>query len=127
MTDTKEPVERRKHERLQVKDGAYVMLKPFGSKVGELIDINMDGLTFNYIGGEDLPTTQYDTQYELDLVTTNRVFSLRDIPCKIISDFVTTNFPHSLLRIRRCGVQFRKLNGYQISQLKNFIQNHTVG
>ncbi|MBW2175333.1 MAG: hypothetical protein JRF64_12300 [Deltaproteobacteria bacterium] len=47
MTDTKEP-ERRKHERLQIEHGAFVILKSYDKKVGRIADISPDGLTFIY-------------------------------------------------------------------------------
>jgi hypothetical protein len=122
MTNGEGRVERRKHKRFQAAGGAHVIVKPFGGKVGQLIDIGMDGLTFDYIAGEE-PS---NPQVELDIVMTDSAFCLRNVPCETISDFETEKVPFTALTIRRCGVQFGELSPYQKAQLEKFIQNHTT-
>jgi c-di-GMP-binding flagellar brake protein YcgR len=121
MTNEEERVERRKHKRLRVEEDAYVILKPYTA--GRLIDISMDGLTFDYVSTKE-PSK---IESELDIAVINSAFSLRNVPCKILSDFRTKSLPSNPLSIRRCGVQFRDLTPHQKSQLQRFIQNHTVG
>ncbi len=121
MTNRKGQVERRKHKRFRVHEDAYVILKPY--TVGPLIDISMDGLTFEYVSIKE----QSKMESELDIAKTNSAFSLRNVPCKTLSDFEVLDIPSNLLSIRRCSVQFRDLTQHQISKLEYFIHNHTVG
>jgi hypothetical protein len=121
MTNSEERVERRKHKRLRVEENAYVILKP--CTVGPLIDISMDGLTFEYVSIKQ-PSKM---ESELDIAMINSAFSLRNVPCKMLSDFKVEDVPSNPLSIRQCRVQFRDLTQHQISKLGDFIHNHTVG
>ncbi|MBW2581656.1 MAG: PilZ domain-containing protein [Deltaproteobacteria bacterium] len=121
MTNSEERVERRKQKRLRVQENAYVILKP--CTVGPLIDISMDGLTFEYVDIKE-PSK---IQSELDIAMTNSAFSLRNVPCKILSDFEVLDVPSNPLSVRQCRVQFRDLTQHQISKLDYFTHNHTVG
>ncbi|MBW2175058.1 MAG: hypothetical protein JRF64_10710 [Deltaproteobacteria bacterium] len=103
MTNSEERVERRKHKRFRAHEDAYVILKP--CTVGPLIEIGMDGLTFEYVNINE-PSK---IQSELDIAMTNRAFSLRNVPCKILSDFEVLDVPSNPLSVRQCRVQFRDL------------------
>jgi hypothetical protein len=121
MKNGEERVERRKHKRFRVQEGAYVIFRP--RTVGPLIDISMDGLTFEYVSIKQ-PSKM---ESELVIAMTNNAFSLRNVPCKILSDFKVEGVSSNLLSIRQCRVQFRDLTQHQISKLGDFIHNHTVG
>jgi hypothetical protein len=121
MKNGEERVERRKHKRFRVQEGAYVIFQPY--TVGRLIDIGMDGLTFEYVSIKQ-PSKM---ESELVIAMTNNAFSLRNVPCKILSDFKVEDVSSNLLSIRQCRVQFRDLTQHQISKLGDFIHNHTVG
>ena len=121
MTNSKDRVEPRKHKRFRVQEGGYVIFKPY--TVGRLIDISMDGLAFDYVNIKE-PSK---IESELDITMTKHASSLRNVPCKILSDFEVKCDPSNPLRIRRCRVQFRDLTQHQISKLEDFIHNHTVG
>jgi hypothetical protein len=123
MINSEEQAERRQCKRFQVEDGAYIILKPFDGRVGRILDISIDGLTFDYVSGEQ-PSNMPN---ELDITMANGTCRLRNVPCKIISDFETEYVHLVPLSIRRCGVQFGDLTPDQISQLEYFIHNHTVG
>ena len=121
MKNGEEWVERRKHKRFRVQEGVYVIFQPY--PVGRLIDIGMDGLTFEYVSIKK-PSKM---ESELDIAMTNNAVSLRNVPCKILSDFEVEDVPSNPLSIRQCRVQFRDLTQHQISKLGDFIHNHTVG
>jgi hypothetical protein len=120
MTDKEQ---QQKHKRWHVQEDPFVILKPYGSKVGRLIDISIEGLTFEYLAtGEPLsrPT-------ELHVVMPESRSVLYGIPCKIISHHRTFESPLASMTMRRCTVQFGDLSPSQVSQLKDLIQHHTVG
>jgi len=127
MTDGKELVERRKHERFQVEDGALAVLRrpwPHPTTLGQIIDISMGGLAFRYIAGEE----RSHEPSELEILWGDCSFRLDKIPFETISDFKTANeAPFSSIEMRRNGVQFGELRPEQMSQLEYFIQNHAIG
>ena len=119
MTKTKEMVERRKHNRLQVKDGASVVLRAHFLELGQIIDVSKGGLAFRYIPSHQPSSGPSD----LVILSDDRTFYLDEIPFKIASDFEIGNDPFSFLKIRRCGLQFDKLTRNHVSQLKHFIRH----
>ncbi len=120
MAKTK--VERRKHKRFSVFEGAFVALRPSDSGVGRLIDISLGGLTFDYVTMQ--PSSVKAT--ELDIFVTDSVFRLFEIPIQSVWDLTTFDFPTSPLHKRRCGVEFGDLTPHQKLQIEYFIENHTA-
>jgi hypothetical protein len=122
MPDKKASDDRRKHRRLRVQDGAFVILSPSDAGVGRLIDISIGGLSFDYV------TTQEPSgePTELEIFVTDSAFRLYKIPCKTITDFKTFEIPHTRSHRRRSGVQFGVLTESQKSQIEYFIQNYTT-
>jgi hypothetical protein len=120
---SKERIERRKHKRFQAEEGAFVVVRPQFTKLGQIIDISRGGLAFRYTltGGE------MSGSVELDIFLTGDGFYLERVPFKTVSDL---KMPKKLsprsLPMRRCGVQFGDLTHFHISQLAHFIENHTV-
>jgi hypothetical protein len=114
--------DRRKRRRLRVQGGAFVILSPSDAGVGRLIDISMDGLSFDYV------TTQEPTgePTELQIFVTDSAFRLYKIPCKTITDLKTFEIPQTHSHKRRSGVQFGKLTETQKSQIEYFIQKYTT-
>jgi hypothetical protein len=122
MIPEKETVEQRRHKRFQVPKGAFVGLGPHDTKVGQIVDLSMGGLAFRYVGDAE------PSNGELDIFLSERDFYVGRIPFKTVSDFeVTGRAGVSSIAMRRSGVQFRKLNRNQTSQLEHFIQKHTLG
>jgi len=124
----KEVDERRKHKRFRVQNGAFAVLTAFSwphstQKLGQIIDIGMGGLAFSYIASEE-PS---NGSLELSIFLAENRFHLRNIPFKTISDVETKKVPFSSITMKRSGVQFGELTPNQISQLKYFISNHTIG
>jgi hypothetical protein len=123
MTMKKQVVERRKHTRFHVRDGAFAVLGPYSSKIGQIIDMSIGGLAFSYIAGEE----RSNRSYELGILLAENSFYLTKIPFETIWDKETRGVPFSSVPMRRCGVQFGELTQNQASQLQYFIQNHTGG
>jgi hypothetical protein len=117
-------VERRKPERFRAQEGAFVELRDHRGKLGEIIDISKEGLTFRYIDIGDRPKGSF----ELDIFLKEKGFGLKKLPAKTVSDDETTEtFPHSITIMRRRKVQFENLTNSQKYRLKYFIRNYTLG
>jgi hypothetical protein len=122
MTNTKAQIERRKHKRFQVQNGAFVILTPPDTKVGRIMDISMGGLAFHYVGRAD-PSNK---STKLSIFSGDCSFYLYKVPCETILDsraYVSHSAPIS---IRRCSVQFGELTHNQVSRLEHFIQDYTA-
>lgn len=115
--------ERRDGDRYQVSDGAFALLAPPYSLLGQIIEISRGGLSF-LCTGSDPPK---DGKSELDILLADHSFYFDKIPCEIVSHL---EVPHDLSMgsktIRRCSVKFGELSQDQLSQLEYFIRNHTT-
>ena len=116
-------VDKRKHMRSRVKEGAFAVLMNHVTRVGPIKDISMGGLAFTYISEDKLP----QGSFMMDLLFGGEGFYLKDIPSKVITDFEATDQPSfSFIPLRRCSVQFGEMNPLQISQLESFTRNYTI-
>ncbi len=114
--------ERRKHKRFKAAQGAYAVLGPETSKLGQIKDISMGGLAFKYLADEARPNSAGD----LDIVIRQNNYCIKNIPIQTVSDFeLARESAFSTVRLRRQGVQFGKLTSDQMSQLEFVLKNHT--
>jgi hypothetical protein len=121
MTGAQPQVERRRHKRFHVREGAFVILKPSDTGAGRLINISMGGLMFEYVATKE-PSVEAT---ELELFVTDSVFRLYGVPCRNVWDLPVYEHPMISLQKRQSGVEFGQLTSYQRSQLEFFIENHT--
>ena len=124
-------VDRRQHERFQVRDGAFVVLRPrfpiLGQDidiVGRIMDISEAGLELRYVSSQE----RSHESFELDIVLAGNGFRLNGVPVKTISDApMADNGASNATTVRRRGVQFGRLTEKQTSQLERLIRDHTNG
>ena len=114
-------VEQRAFGRFPTKEGAFAVATA-PRKLGQILDISRGGLAFTYIGEEKGSLKDMN----LDIFTSGLGFNSKNIAFKTISDFeIEEKNEFSSIKMRRCGVEFRKLNSDQSSQIEDFLQNHT--
>ncbi len=114
-------VERRRHKRYRVKEGALAFL---GTVPGSISDISEGGLAVHYVVFEKQP----DDDLQLDIFFGRDDFYLADIPGRKVSDADSPpDSSFSRIRVRRMGVQFGELTGEQRSRLRYFILHNTLG
>ena len=123
MNNREERVERRKHKVFRVLRTVFVAVRPHFDPVGRVIDIGMAGLAFAYLDTQKRPTRSF----ELDIFSKHGDFYLQTIPCETILDLKAYGSPFGPIIMRKCTVQFGDLTPRQISQLEQFIQDHTTG
>lgn len=120
MAET-EQYERRAFKRFPVREGAFAVINE-GGKLGQIVDISRGGLSFKYI----YRVNKKEDRSILDIFTAGGGFRSRNIPFKTVSDaYVDEQIQFSSVKMRRCGIQFQKLNLGQISQIDDFIHSHT--
>jgi hypothetical protein len=123
MTNTKDPVERRKHARFRVPKDACVALRSDYLRFAQIERVSMDGLEFCYVA-DNGPVSE---PFELDIFLAGSAFYLYKVPFNTISDYERGNdTPFPWLPVRRCGVQFGELTPNQKNMLEYFIHNYTI-
>ena len=141
-----EMIDRRKHPRSGTKTGTFALLRSTSIalskiqdmsmgeigfavikskpvKMGQIININSNGLAFDYIErrGEAMQV------FKLDILCAQDSFYLGKLLFKPVYDHVIdSEVPVKSFMIRRCGVQFGELTAHQKSRLEYFIHHHTI-
>ncbi len=114
--------ERRKTKRFKASYGAYAVVGPETSKLGQIKDISMNGLAFNYLADE----ARSNSAGELDIIVRQDCFCIKSIPIQTVSDFeLAKENAFSTVRLRQQGVQFGELTSEQSAQLEFILKNHT--
>ena len=124
MTPTyKGTIKPRKYERYSAREGAIVALKPQSNILGQMIDIGVGGLSFQYIESHEPP----GYSNELVILVASQRFFLDKVPFKTVSDIeIENNISFSSIQMRRCSVEFVRLSLEQAASIQNFIIEHTA-
>ena len=124
MTSSKRRVERRQMKRFKVADGAFAALVNHESKLGQIRDISIKGLSFRYIDSEE----EESDARELKIILGSGELCVDKVPFKLITEFeIKSEFSFSSIKMRQVGLQFGKITLEQRASLNNFIQDHTIG
>ena len=125
MNGNRKGLERRKHPRFRVRDGAFAVLRPERTKLGQILDFGLGGLAFGYLvtNGD-----RVDVSEEVDIFLAGDGFYLEGVPVKTIAEFkIFKKNAISTVPMRRCSLQFKDLDPRQVSQVEHFIRNCTMG
>jgi hypothetical protein len=124
MSDIKVSDERRQQKRFKAAEGAFAALVDQESRLGQIKDISLRGLSFRYIDSHE----KLENARELKIIIGNRGLYLDKVPFKKISDFeIESEFSFSMVKMRQIGLEFGVLTAEQKLQLERFIQKHTIG
>jgi hypothetical protein len=116
-------MERRKHQRFQLKPGAYAVLSPNLIKLGQIIDISESGLSFRYIRYR---TGKHDDS-DSDVLLYGKNMYVDKIPFQVVADVELSNPGiFSSVLMNKFSVSFKKLSQEQIKKINLFINNHVV-
>jgi hypothetical protein len=118
---TNERIERRKHERYKVDNGALVLLGWYYEKVGRIMDISKGGLAFRYH-----PQGEEKDESDLAIVLSETNFYLDEVPNRTVWDFeLADKVPATSTTRRRRGIQFIDPTDSQKAQIEFFINNYS--
>jgi hypothetical protein len=124
MSDINMLDERRLKKRFKAEEGAFAALVDQESRLGQIKDISLRGLSFRYIDSRE----KLENACELKIILGKRGLFLDKVPFKKISDFeIESEFSFSTVKMRQIGLEFGVLTAEQKRQLQRFIQNHTIG
>ncbi len=122
MLDPRVLDERRQQKRFKAQEGAFAALVAQDSRLGQIKDISIRGLSFRYIDGNEKLEAN-----ELKIILGEEGLYLDNVPFKKISDFeIKSEFSFSTVKMRQIGLEFGELTTDQKLQLDRFIQYHTI-
>jgi len=143
-SDGKKRPKHRTHQRFQMSEEAFALIRPISAgplkihgksmgclacavfnarpaKLGKIDNISMGGLMFHYVANQ----TQLSEALALDILLADCGFYLANIPYKTLTDVVIPeDLPGDPIEMRQVRLQFQKLNADQQARLKEFINNH---
>ena len=112
-------------EDMSMGEIAFAVIKSDPHKLGRIKDLSMNGLAFCYLDNGKRAT---DESFRLDLLLADCRFYLEDLHFKTVSDFkINDDFPLSSIKTRQLGVRFKDITCDQVSKLRYFIHQHTIG
>jgi hypothetical protein len=112
--------EQRRHARFPALEGMIVALKPHAEILGQMIDISLSGLSFQYI--DSTLTLKQRPSSELMILQSKPRLFLDRIPYRTVADFQLANeFSFSSIPVRRRCVEFEVMSLDKRSQLEDFI------
>jgi len=116
--------ERRQQKRFKAREGAFAALVDQESRLGQIKDISLQGLSFRYIDNHE----KLKKASELKIIIGNQGLYLDKLPFKIIFDFeIESEFSFSRVNMRQVGLKFGDLTPVQRNRLDHFLKNHTIG
>jgi len=116
--------ERRQQKRFRAQEGAFAALVAQESRLGQIKDISIRGLSFRYIDSHE----KLENADALKIILGDEGLYLDNVPFKKISDFEIENeFSFSSIKMRQIGLEFGELTPGQRDRLNRFIKHHTIG
>jgi len=115
--------ERRQQKRFRAQEGAFAALVAQESRLGQIKDISIRGLSFRYIDSHE----KLENADALKIILGDEGLYLDNVPFKKISDFEIENeFSFSSIKMRQIGLEFGELTAAQRNRLNQFIEHHTI-
>jgi len=115
--------ERRQQKRFRAQEGAFAALVAQESRLGQIKDISIRGLSFRYIDSHE----KLENADALKIILGDEGLYLDNVPFKKISYFEIENeFSFSRIKMRQIGLEFGELTAEQKMRLDRFIQYHTI-
>lgn len=116
-------LDRRMHQRFQVHDAAFAFIENGPKILCKIKNISKGGISLvTLANAEEIPDV-----FDTDIFIAGRVFYLKDIPSKKISESRVDSRGFFMQFIKsRVGVQFQKLTVDQAAQLAVFLKTHAT-
>lgn len=116
--------ERRRKRRYRVRQGAFAALVNGTQRLGQIKDISLVGLSFRYIDHRE----KINSKGVLKILLAGSGLYMDNLPFQPVSDVeIDSELSFSSVRMRQMHIAFGDLSPRQLSQLDEFILNHTMG
>lgn len=118
--------ERRERVRLMPVSTTFVVVRPEFARLGRLLDINIDGLCFQYMEREEIPAQKDLPEFEVDMFINNNGFYVQGISCQRVYDEEMKNVGilTADIKIRRCGVRFVNLSQRLVEKIELYLKKY---
>lgn len=115
---------RRKQERVSVKDNVYVVIDTQPQTMGQMVEISTTGMAFTFVDLDAVSSRlAKESIMRLDLFAGGKGFFVKDISCRLVSKIENAStHPLSSLSIKRVGVKFEELSLPQQVQINHLVQ-----
>lgn len=113
--------DRRMHPRYTPVRRAYAALGSDYSKVGQIMDFSLGGLSMEYF---QMNTLQNDNA-RVDVFVVSDTFHIHDIPCCVVYD-IPGMLKTEGLEKRRCGLKFMSTSEHQQLEIEAFLSKYIV-
>ena len=124
MSNSIKLCDRRNHIRYWAQSGSVAIPRASSAKIGRIIDISRKGLAVRYKGEKNW----LNGASQIDIMLVDDNYYLSKVSAKIVSDYECTFYASGRMREeKRCGLQFRNLSKYQLTEIDQFLQKFTVG
>jgi hypothetical protein len=115
---------RRKEERVSVKESLYVVIDTQPQTLGQVMEISSTGLAFTFV---DIDSASLRLAKKLtlsiDLFAGGRGVLLKGLVCKLVSEIENASTPPlAPIPIKRVGVQFEELSLPQQVQINKLVR-----
>lgn len=116
-------LDRRMHQRFQVKDASFAFIENGSKILCKIKNISKGGISLITVANAEKIPEVFDT----DIFIAGRVFYLKDIPSKKISESRVDSRGFLMQFAKsRVNVQFQKMSKEQADQLAFFLKAHTT-
>ncbi len=122
MSNTSRANERRKHKRIEAREGAFAVLTSDSAyRFGKIINLSHGGLALRYfsLNGQIMDSDEDFSECEVDIFFGTNEFKLGKVPIKIICDYRIAE--DVSLSMRQKCLQFKSLTLDQAKKLEYFI------
>ena len=124
MAGRKRTVEKRKNKRYKAVEGSYAAISPNSYKLGQIIDISMGGIRFEYIDISEV-NKNTRTQHEKSIFLSSIGYYVGDLTFRTVSDYgITDVSTFNSTNLRKRHVQFKDLTFKQLFDLDYYIRNN---
>jgi len=116
-------IDRRIHKRFKVREESFAFIENDTKILCKIKNISRGGVSLVTIANAEYIPEIFDT----DIFVTGRIFYLKDVPSKKISEsHIDTKSLFNTFIKSQVGIQFGKLDGGQVSLLEVFLKNHAT-
>ena len=103
---------------------AFTVIKSKPPRMGRIVEISRNGLTFDYIENDETCSRNA----EMDILVVDDNFHIRRLPFELVKDaLLEADVPFNSLTMKRMTVQFNGLTYHQKRELDHFLEHYTSG
>ncbi len=130
-------IERRKHKRYKIKEGAFAAINPNHCQlIGQITDMSMGGLAFTYIDDDVNENNEKEQNHSIDsdeydhattILLSSFDYYVEDIKFNTVEDIeIKDNIAFSFIKLRKRRIKFNGLTSKQAFDLHFYLKNNTI-